>query len=132
MEIGAIALRNIYRIAPPCSVLVSMLPYFVDGPVKVIPPDPWAGPRPGDPLLVDPVFFLRAALGGAIAALAVERDQLLRLDAEQAAAVAVRVVRQGVTKGMQGLGTELGHYAEGLRRLASGLKGTPLFQTSRA
>jgi hypothetical protein len=65
-----------------------------------------------DPLLVDPVFFLRAALGGAIAALAVERDQLLRLDAEQAAAVAVRVVRQGVTKGIQGLGAELGHYAE--------------------
>jgi hypothetical protein len=69
---------------------------------------PWVGP-----LLVDP-FFQRAALGGAIAALAVERDQLLRLDAEQAAAVGVRVVRQGVTKGMQGLGAELGHYAEGL------------------
>jgi hypothetical protein len=121
VDIGAIALKNIYRIAPPCSVLVSFLPYFVDGPVKVIPPDPWAGPQPGDPA-VDPTLFLRAGLGGAIAALAVERERMLKLDPEEAAEVVVRIVREGITKGMHGLGSELGHYADSLGRLANGLK----------
>jgi hypothetical protein len=121
LDIGTIALKNIYRIAPPCSVLVCFLPYFVDGPVKVIPPDPWAGPQPGDPF-VDPTLFLRAGLGGAIAALAAEREKLLRLDPEEAVEIIVRIVREGITKGMHGLGTELGRYADGLGRLAHGLK----------
>jgi hypothetical protein len=123
MEIGALALKNIYRIAPPCSVLVSLIPYFVDGPVKVIPPDPWAGPQPGDPLLVDPTLYLRAALGGAITALAPERERLLQLEPEKAADVVVGVVREGITKGMHGLGEELRRYAEGLGRLAGGMAG---------
>ena len=121
VEIGTIALKNIYRIAPPCSVLVAFFPYFVEGPVKVIPPDPWAGPQPGDPG-IDPTLYLRAGLGGAIAALAVERENLLRLDPEEAANVVVKTVRKGITKGMHGLGAELAQYADGLERLASGLR----------
>jgi len=107
---------------PPCSVLVSLIPYFVDGPVKVIPPDPWAGPQPGDPPFVDPTMFLRVALGGAIVALAAEREKLIEFDPHEAAGVVVRVAGEGITKGLHGLGVELGRYAEGLGRLAHGLK----------
>ena len=121
LEIGSLALKNIYRIAPPCSVLTVFLPYFVDGPVRVIPPDPWAGPQPGDPA-IDPALYLRAGLGAAIAEVAAEKEKLLRLDPEEAAEAVVKVVRQGVTKGLHGLGTQLGRYAEGLERLASGLR----------
>jgi hypothetical protein len=121
MEIGALALKTIYRIAPPCSVLMALFPYFVEGPVRVLPPDPWAQPQPGDPPLVDPALFLRAALGGAIAALAGERDTLLRLDPEEAAERMLGIARKGITHGLRGLGAELGHYAEGLSRLAKGL-----------
>lgn len=121
LDIGTVALKNIYRIAPPCSVLVCCLPYFVDGPVRVIPPDPWAGPHPGGPF-VHPTLFLRAGLGGAIAALALERKKLLSLDPEEAAEIIGRIAREGITKGMHGLGTDLGRYADGLGRLAHGLK----------
>ena len=119
MQIGALALKTIYRIAPPCSVLVALFPYFVDGPIRVFPPDPWIKPRPGDPPFIDPTLYLRAALGGAIAAMAVERENLLRLDPEEAAERVVSVARKGITHGLRGLGTELGQYAEGLGRLAS-------------
>lgn len=122
MSIGALALDNIYRISPPCSVLVSFLPYFVDGPVRVIPPDPWAAPAPGDPVFLDPRIFLTAALGGAIVALAAERQHILRVEPSQAAEIVHRAAHQGITRGLQGLGAEIGHLAEGLERLAHGLK----------
>ena len=122
LNIGTLALKNIYRIAPPCSVLISLLPYFVDGPVKVVPPDPWAGPQPGDPPFIDPGIFLRVALGGAIAALAVEREKVLKLEPHEAAGLVARVTHEGITKGMQGLGSELGRYADGLGGLARGLR----------
>jgi len=122
IDIGTIALRNIYQVVPPCSVLVSLLPYFVDGPARVIPPDPWAKINPGDPPALDPELFLRAALGGAIAELAVDRAKLIQLDPKEAAQVVARVARDGITRGMRGLGAELGRYAEGLGRLASGLQ----------
>jgi hypothetical protein len=121
VDIGSIALKAIYRIAPPCSVLIWLLPYFVDGPAKVVPPDPWAGPQPGDPPLIDPTIYLQVALGGAIAALAAEREKLLGMDPEEAAGVIVRVAREGIGKGMHGLGVELGRYAKGLGQLARGL-----------
>lgn len=122
MSIGALALKNIYRIAPPCSVLVSLFPYFVAGPVRVPPPDPWAHHDPGDPPSIDPTLFLRAALGGAIIALGAERESLLQLDPEEASENLLRLVDDGVARGMHGLGAELGHYADALSRLANGLK----------
>jgi hypothetical protein len=122
MSIGALALRNIYGVAPPCSVLVSLLPYFVDGPGVVPPPDPWAGPGPGDPPQIDPELVLQAALGGAIVALAAERANALELEPEEAANHISRVAVGGVTKGLNGLGVELGEFARNLTEFAAGLR----------
>ncbi len=122
LSIGSLALNNILVYTPPCSVLVSLIPYFVDGPVKVIPPDPWAGPRPGDPPFIDPGIYVKVALGGAIVALGAEREKLKQLEPQEAARNVQHLVRRGITTGMRGLGAELGHFAEGLERLAHGLQ----------
>ena len=127
-EIGDLALKNIYRLIPPCSALVLILPYFVAGPVRVFPPDPWAKVGPKDLSFVDPLIYLRTALGHAIAALAVERDRLFQADPEEAVARIVRVVEHGVATGMRGLGDELEHYAESIGRVAKGLKGSAAAQ----
>jgi hypothetical protein len=122
VSIGDLALSGIYTISPPCSVLVSLLPYFVDGPVKVVPPDPWAEPQPGDPPFIDPIIFLRAAFGGAIVGLAGERAKLTQIDPQEASALVFRVAREGVAKGLRGLGVDLGRFADGLGRFASELQ----------
>jgi hypothetical protein len=121
VSIGALAEKEIARIAPPCSVLVTLIPYFVDGPVRVPPPDPWAGPQPGDPPFLDPGLYLRAALGGAIVALAAARPQLMELEPQQAARAAEEAVRKGVVAGLVSLGRYLGSLAEGLEHIAQGL-----------
>lgn len=122
MSIGAYALRTVLLRTPPCSVIVSLLPYLVDGPAKVIPPDPWAGPGPVEAPLLDPTLYLRASLGGAVVALAAEREKLSALDGEEATDAAVRVVNQGIAHGIRGLGGELGQLAKGLGRLAEDLR----------
>lgn len=123
ISIGALALKNIYRFTPPCSVLVSLLPYLVDGPVAVTPPDPWAAPHPGDPPSIDPALFLQAALGGAIIALAKEQDKLLHTDEETASSEVLRLVESGVSHGLRGLGVMLDEYAKRVGRVADGLRG---------
>jgi hypothetical protein len=120
-SIGALAWNNILRIAPPCSILVSLLPYFVDGPVRVQPPDPWAGPGPGDPVMFDPVILVQIALGGAIVAIAKQRERLTQMDLEEASGLVLKAAREGVTHGLRGLGKELTRSVEALEKFARGL-----------
>ena len=92
LHLGSLAYDNLLRIAPPCSVLVSLLPwfYFVEGPVRIPPPDPWAHPGGGgDPALFDPVVLVQAALGAAMVSLAHQRDRMQQMEVEEAAEVAV-------------------------------------------
>jgi hypothetical protein len=71
LRIGALAIDNLHRFIPPCTTIVILWRYLIEGPVPVVPPDPWAeGPRnPGDPPFIDPTPIIEAALGGAIVAL---------------------------------------------------------------
>jgi hypothetical protein len=121
INIGALAQNIIARIAPPCSVLLLLIPYFVDGPTSVPPPDPWAGPQPGDPPFLDPAIYLRAALGGAIVALAAERAKLTELEPQLAARAIQEATRKGVFAGLRSLGRDLGGFAEGIEQIARGL-----------
>lgn len=118
MSIGAHALRTILGEVPPCAVISSLLPYIVDGPAKVVPPDPWAGPRPQERPFIDTTLYLRAALGGAVVALRIDRERLLDVEPGEAAAIAVDAVGRGVARGVAGLGDELAGLAKGLALVA--------------
>jgi hypothetical protein len=94
--------------------------YLVEGPVRVVPPDPWAGnpPDPGDPLVVDPVVILEAALGGSVVALEAERAEIEKMAPEKAAEAIIHAVSRGVEHGLRGLGSDMVRYAESIEKLA--------------
>ncbi len=121
VSIGTLALKTVYRFVPWCSVLVSLIPYYQDGPVRTIPPDPWAEPHPNEMPLINPDIYLQVALGSAVVALAVAREKIIETDPQEGAAIIHKVAREGITNGMRKLGTELNQFAEGLGRLAHGL-----------
>lgn len=120
LRIGALGLENLYRYLPPCTIVVILWQYLVEGPVRVVPPDPWAGnpPDPGDPLVVDPVVILEAALGGSVVALEAERAEIEKMAPEKAAEAIIHAVSRGVEHGLRGLGSDMARYAESIEKLA--------------
>ena len=121
LNIGSLALDNLYRIAPPCSLVVILWKSLVEGPVRIPLPDPWAGPQPGDPPAIDPTILLRATLGNAILLLAEQRAEIQEMEPEQAVAAITRFAQEGVLRGLRELGADMARYAEGLEGLARGL-----------
>ena len=117
-HIGSLAIECLYRIAPPCSVLVVLWNELVDGPVRVIPPDPWQNPGPGDPPSIDPALILRITLASAVVEVARQWPSLEHKDLEEAAEGIKHAVRHGVHQGLRVLGSELASYSKGLSELA--------------
>jgi hypothetical protein len=122
LRIGALGLENLYRFLPPCFIFVILWKYLVEGPVRVVPPDPWAGPQPGpgDPVFVNPAAILEAALGGSVIAIETERAQIEKMAPEKAVEAIKSAVNRGVGRGLRELGTDMGRYAEGLEKIARG------------
>ena len=118
VSIGTLALRTLSEVSPPCVLLVALIPYFNDDPLKVFPPDPWALKGPADHPSIDPNIILRVALGGAIIALGAEREKLMKMEGPKAAQYVSHLVKQGVIKAMHGLSEDLGKLAEGLNRIS--------------
>jgi len=119
VRIGALGLESVHRYLPPCSVVVLLWQYLVEGPVRVLPPDPWAGPSDhGDPVFVDPTALVQATLGGAVVALARERAEIEGLPAEEAVRSLRQVAARGVTHGLRELGAGIGRYGAGLVEIA--------------
>jgi hypothetical protein len=54
--------------------------------------------------------------------LAEQRAEIEEMEPEQAVEAITRIARNGVVGGLRELGTDLGRYAEGLERLAGGLR----------
>ncbi|MEX3943319.1 hypothetical protein AB4Y44_27970 [Paraburkholderia sp. BR10937] len=122
LKFGYLARDALLRTVPPCSVLVFMWPQFVDGPVPVIPPDPWAGLSKGDPV-IDPQVLLAAALGSAVVGLAQERDRIVALGVEEAVRAISESVRTSVVKSQHLLAKELRDFGEGLVGRAKEMEG---------
>jgi hypothetical protein len=120
LRIGSLGLENLYRFLPPCTILVVLWQYLIEGPVRVVPPDPWAAPTPdpGDPVFVDPAAVLEASLGGAVIALEPERTEIEKMAPEKAVEAITRAVNRGVEHGLRELGADMGRYAEGLEKIA--------------
>jgi hypothetical protein len=120
LRIGALGLQNLYRFLPPCTMIVILWQYMVEGPVRVVPPDPWAGPSPdpGDPVFIDPAAMLEATLGASVIALDAERAEIEKMPTDKAAEAVTRAVRSGVEHGLRELGKDMARYAEGLEKIA--------------
>jgi hypothetical protein len=118
LHIGRLGVEAVLRLWPPCTFYHWVFKQFVDGPVPVIPPDPWAQPQPGDPPFIDPAVLSQAAMGGAVIALAREREALQRMTPAKASDAITRLTREGVRNGMRELGRDIGRYGEGLQKLA--------------
>jgi hypothetical protein len=121
LNIGNLAIDKLFRIAPPCSILVGLWRYFVEGPVKVIPPDPWAKSK--EVPVVDPMLLLKVSLGSAIIELSKQLPALEKHDAKEAGQLVIKTVQHGVNKGMQQLGGDMVEHAISLMKLANDLKG---------
>lgn len=115
---GALGLQSLYRWVPPCSVLVWFWPHFVEGPFPVPPPDPWAVPNPGDPVIASPELFVSAALGGAVVELAKERRAIVSAEGERGAELASLAVKKGIFASQKMLAREILSYGEGLVKFA--------------
>ena len=120
LHIGRLALENLHRFIPPCTMIVILWKYLVEGPVRVVPPDPWAGgpPDPGDPL-IDPAPIVEAAIGGAVIGLERERARIDKLEPQEAAAEVMRGAHAGVRHGLRQLGDDMARYADGLAKVAA-------------
>jgi hypothetical protein len=120
LHLGALALQNLYRFLPPCTMILILWQYLVEGPVPVVPPDPWAGPppEPGDPVFVDPAAMLEATLGASVIALEAERAEIEKMPVEKAVETIKAAVNRGVAHGLRELGRDMGRYAEGLENIA--------------
>jgi hypothetical protein len=120
LRIGALGRDNLCRFLPPCTIVVILWQYLVEGPVPIVPPDPWAGPpiNPGDPVFVDPVAMVEATLGASVIALEAERTAIEKMSPEKAAEAITRTVSKGVEHGLRELGRDMARYAEGLEKIA--------------
>ncbi|MFM0562271.1 hypothetical protein [Paraburkholderia sediminicola] len=111
---GSLGLQSLYRLVPPCSVLVWFWPHFVEGPFPVVPPDPWAKPTPGDPVIVSAELFLAAALGGAVVELVRERQTIASAEGERGVEIAHLAVKKGIFESQKLMAREISSYGEGL------------------
>jgi hypothetical protein len=118
LRLGSLAFENMCRFLPPCTIVVILWEYLVEGPVRVIPPDPWAQPQPGDPPYVDPVAILEATLGASVIGLERERLAIEKMPPAKAVEAITNAVKNGVAQGLRELGADMGKYAEGLERIA--------------
>jgi hypothetical protein len=120
LRIGALGRDNLCRFLPPCTIIIILWQYLVEGPVPIVPPDPWAGPPidPGDPVFVDPVAMVEATLGASVIALEAERAAIEKMEPQKAAEAITRTVNKGVEHGLRELGRDMARYAEGLEKIA--------------
>jgi hypothetical protein len=124
VNIGSLALKNLHRIAPPCTFISALRAFQVeqDFPIHLPDPDPWTNPHRGDPPVVDPSLILKISLGSAIVNLAKHRNKLESLEPNEAVTEIIRVIREGILTGLKGLGADIARYAEGLEKLANELQ----------
>ena len=121
LHIGALAIENLFRIEPPCLIIISLWKYFVEGPVRVIPPDPWAKPGLDNSPVVDPMLIVKSCLGSAIVQVGRQLPQLEKLEAEEAVGLVVKSVQHGVDHALSALGGNIEAYAKRLLRFADNL-----------